>query len=374
MRISQRSRLVGIAAATAVLASLVACAGGDGLHQLAGPVTSGVASGSLTPTQRVALGVATALADPTVRAWVAAEIAASPYVEWRIPLLRVLNHSSDARERLLGRGGVLSEWPVVAPILPELEFYFPIPIHRIVWDGGADVQVAVPAGDDGFWIFETDGTAKLVPSSHLPTRPTLLVAASEIAYDDLESAMRGGRRTGRGLLARPAGLEVGLVRPPWRQECWEDCGGGGGGGSGDPGDQSQYTYLTYFKIKENHDPLRGSMELEAFGSVLGSYGGCTRITDIEEDSTYYLSPSEPNNVVATAIPWSWSLGADFLLEAYEDDTGRCMVYGWGLFGEGDDFLGRVHLEYSQYNSIYGTVFGDQSQGDIDVRVTAGPTP
>jgi len=357
--------------AIVVAAVLAACGAEDGTNNLLGPRAAVVAHPNLDPTQRLAEGLATALRDSAVRAWLAREISESPYVEWRVPLLRELAGTRLARERLLVPARLDTEWARLGPALPELELYFPIHRQRLEWDGGSNIQVAAPAGDQGFWFFGTDGSITLMPLDYIPSRPTLLLAQSEVDYDDVQSALRGGDRTGRRLLAeRPAGFDLGL-QLPMRQDCWEDCGGGGGGPGGGGGggggayggDQSQYTYLTRFQITHNHDPLRGSMELEVFGSVNGFYNDCKRYTDLEEDSVYLLSPTFAGNIVANAVP---SSGYLFLLDAWEDDDTGCELHS------GDDEIGHTYLTLPQYGSVYGTNRWNGDPGTINIRVTAGP--
>ena len=212
--------------AFAVSAIAVACSDGDraGNPLAPAPATVAASHANLDPTQRLAQGLATALRDSAVRTWVADEISSSPYVEWRVPLRRLLTRSGSAREMLLAPARLTGEWPGLGAALPELELYFPFHSQRLEWSGGSDVQVAAPAGNHDYWLFATDGSASLVPSSYIPSRPTLLLARSEIDFDDTESALRGGARTGGAARAlRPGGFDLGYG-PPMRQMCYgEHC-------------------------------------------------------------------------------------------------------------------------------------------------------
>jgi hypothetical protein len=260
-------------------------------------------------------------------------------------------------------------WAELRIKLPELELYFPIPAHR-EWDGELPVGVAAwLEGTEELVIYSPDGRSRRIHASYVPSHPTLLLGRSEIDYDDLESALRGGKRTGPYILARGSVLQShdclsrpidGLVL----SDCDSGGTGGGGGGSGMGGDISQHTRLSYFRTTKNHDPWvwNGADEVEVFGSINGGYGGCTRYTEVSKNTDYYLDPANPVYTIATAGPLS---AYTVLVDAWEDDGGECLLNG------SDDEYGRTFLTWPQYGTIFGTtrVTPDPDEpGHIYVRV------
>ena len=306
--------------------------------------------------QRLGQGFAGALASPIFRERIAEELSKSPYVEGRIPLKRLMAGDAEVRQDLLRQSALGVSWENLTSLLPELELYFPFANHRQAWTGEAEIQVAVPAGiSDTYRIYATDGSTWLVRGPNPPAVPTLLLAPSEIDYDDEESALVGGVRTGAYLNQRA--VELGLFpersheakrsSSPLRQVTAE---------SSLDLDTSRHTYLTYFYISEDHDPWLGTMEIEVFGSVDGVYSGCQRFTDIRERFGYYLPA--PGATGSRKIAYAVPAGTNTVdVSVYEDDDTGCSVRG------GDDYLGVANLHITHFDGVYGT-----SSGKASVRV------
>lgn len=303
----------------------------------------------------LAKSLAKALESPAFRAGIAEELSQSPYVEGRIPLKRLMGGNAEIREELLGESALDQSWEKVAKLLPELELYFPFVHHRQAWAGEAEIQVAVPAESaDIYRIHAIDGSTWSVRGPNPPAVPTLLLAPSEIDYDDEESALAGRARTGAYLSQRA--LELGLFLEQSRVEKRSFSPLTFVTAESGFVDPSRHTYLTYFRIPDNNDPWRGSMEIEVFGSVGGSYSGCQRFTDINDDTDYYLPApgASGSRKIATAVPTSTNT-VD--VSVYEDDDTGCAIRS------GDDYLGVANLQISHFGSIYGT-----SNGKASVRV------
>lgn len=302
----------------------------------------------------LAAGFTRALGSDAFRQRVFEKLDESPYVEGRVPLKRLLAQDAALRDELLWQADIDGGWDRVASTVPELELYFPVDSHRSAWTGDLAVQVAVPAASrDVYQVYTPHGTRVTLDSSALadsPT-PTLVLGPSEIDFDDSGSALVGGRRTGGYLLQSIKGNTA-------------DDGGGAPlnlfskdqiSATASGVDNSRHTYLTYFRINDDRDGV-GSMEIEVFGSVDGSYSWCQRFTDIEEDVSYFLPPpgSTGDEKIAFAVPTGTNT-AD--VEVYEDDDTGCEIKG------SDDFAGVANIQLSQYGSIWGT-----SNGDASVRV------
>lgn len=306
--------------------------------------------------QRLGQGLAKALAFPIFRARIAEELSKSPYVEGRIPLKRLMTGDTQVRQELLRQSALDLSWEKVAGLLPELELYFPFANHRQAWAGEAEIQVAVPAEiSDTYWIYATDGSTWSVRRPPPPAVPTLLLGPSEIDYDDKESALVGGVRTGAYLRQRAA--DLGQV-PEWSNEGKRSSSplSSVTAESSSGLDASRHTYLTYFYIQDDHDPWLGSMEIEVFGSVDGVYSGCQRFTEIRERDGYYLPA--PGASGSRKISYAVPAGANTVdVSVYEDDDTGCSARS------GDDYLGVANLQITHFGDIYGT-----SSVQAEVRV------
>lgn len=310
---------------------------------------------------KIGRGLALALADPAMQSWVRSQIDASPYVEWRIPYRDVLLYEADRPEmrRVSGLTGLTSIERGAQKALPSLELYFPIPEHRTSWRAGAPIQVAVRIGHgDTYTLYSMKGTASKTRGNQMPSIATLVLAPSEIDYNDLPSAVRGGSRTGPGMLAQvqaqksQTGGGAQALPPPWEPPPPPPPSGGA--------NTSYRTQLTYFRTSRYHDDwLGGRDEVEIFGSVYGGHKECTWKTDIQPHRDYPLDVANSFWTIATAIPWGT---ATLFLDAYEDDDDRCVRR------PSDDRYGSTFLRISHFNTIYGT----SNPGHISVRVDSVP--
>ena len=329
-------------------------------------------AGSLTVAgavvHRIGKGLAKALNDPAVRAWVRAELNRSPYVESRIRFKQDLTRAPLTPEvtRVLANANLGATQRTDIRGLPEIELYMPIPEHLKSWRGGADVQVAVPINrDEEYVIYSLDGSSRRSRNDHMPATATLVLATSEIDYDDQESALKGGSRTG------PLMRAAGSSRPQFSL----------GFSTAFPISTAQHTRLSALRVLEEHDGfLAGTDEVEVFGAMVtwfhvpgNLFQECTRITGVGDllklpnsppDWDVYYLLNNPGRTIATAVPTVGSADKVFI-DAYEDDLDGC------VFRRGeDDFYGKTDRTRAGYNILSDTYRDSGARGHIQLQVIA----
>ena len=274
--------------------------------------------------QRLGRGLALALKEQAVRTWVSSEIAASPYVEYRIPLRdKVVDESGRAELRAIGRQAALTNADLAQlRRFPDLELYMPLENQRASWRGGADIQVAVRRPTEDYALFQTDGSRRVVPEKYLPTRPTLVLAVSEISYGDRESGLRGGRNTGDAMRA-PTGMAQAATKPSFSLF------------STLTPDPSLWTRsFSHFIVNQLDGGIAGDDEMEIFANVNNSFAECRRYTGLKHSVQYFRNINANIGIaeaVAVAVPGT---NTDALnLEAWEDDSNGC------VHTSADDFYG-----------------------------------
>ena len=175
---------------------------------LLSPTTPNKASLSQTPGSEastpsalrlIALGrsMRVALNERAARQSVANAFDASPYVEWRVPLRRVMANTANnaGYEQLRSRLATVEQFENLVSIGRELELHMPFDDQRRAWNGDAAVDIAVryPGSRNGVLIV-ADGTEQQIVHGQKfePSRPMIVLAESEINFDDYDSAVRGG--------------------------------------------------------------------------------------------------------------------------------------------------------------------------------------
>lgn len=154
--------------------------------------------------------VALTLRESTVRAYVLAQLHASPFREHKLhfgPFRLRAGNPFLARIAAL-RGVSESAVGALLDSLVDLEFYMPVKDHWARWTGGPDLIVATALKDHEIPVaYDLDGNPVPLSSSVTPpATPTLAIVPVETDFS---------------------------VQPPSAQ-CYEDCGGGGGGGGSPP--------------------------------------------------------------------------------------------------------------------------------------------
>lgn len=301
------------------------------------------------PIHRLGKGLAVALADSEVRTWVHSAIRQSPYVEWRIPLREVLLKQGRAdvvRKLLIASEFTAAEAKAVGA-LPELELYFPFPAHRAQWEGGSDIQVAVRVGEtESFAIYGPTGGATTVGATTEPKVPTLVLGPSEIDYGDTESALRGGSRTGDGMLSTPA--EFASLVP---SSIFFNAAFGA-----TAVDFTKNVAVYAFVIqKRNDDHFFGGDEIAIFGQLEpgARYNECARYNNITRvDYIYYQNTNLYTNVIATAAP-SPGTSERLYVDMWEEDTGDCDGRGVRDVTLGYKYFAREELNYNRYFLRFG---------------------
>lgn len=309
----------------------------------------------------LARGVARALGSAEIRSRLASEIKASPYIEKRIALKRVLAEDKTWRRPILRNAKIGLSWDAMVLRLPELELYFPVEQHRLAWQGEPEVRVAVELEDGAFIAWHTDGTSTRFDAKAISDVPTLLLGGSEINYDDPETGRIGGSRTGDYLLKQQAN-QVRLVLPPGAGPTSSTKAAGGLEVITQTVSTGQDTYLTYVRVNGQFDSS-GQMELIVKGSINGAYSQCQLFSGINPNTDYYLpAPGASNSrKIALAVP----TGTETVnVTVWEDDQPySCTV------GSGDTNLGTAMIQSSQFGTIYGT---NTNPPKASVRVEAGP--
>ena len=210
------------------------------------------------PPEQLARGLALALADPTFRARVHAELAGSPYREHKLPFQRFLAGDGGIALAAMARGTGRAASDVArdADRAIPLEMYLPVPAHRRAWTGGSDVLVATAIGDHDVPVaFDLHGNRRLLDPEHPPATPVIAVVPVETDFSTKPSA----------LIA-----------------CLELCGGegGAGGGGGAPAPPSPGLYMTKAHFLNDFEGwLKGSPEFEVH--ILGQKGTSDSLTDYQ---------------------------------------------------------------------------------------------
>ncbi len=293
--------------------------------------------------------IARALNDEETRLWLHRELQSSPWVEKRIPINRLLEENLETREMLLHPEKMRWSWDRMRLFLPDLELYFPIAQQREAWDGRTTPGLIVPLIErGGYSLCGKNGSSIEIDDSFEASFPILRLGASEIDYDDPESAVEGGLRTGSYLRQR---ADSPLKAPGLPL----------GGGFATRGiSTQQYTYLTYLKVLADREGLfGGSMEIEIFGSINGTNQDCVRFTGLEEDDVLFLT-SETYRI-ATAVPTG---STKIEVHVYEDDKDACQIH------RRDDDMGSVLIPSIDYGEIISTL--NPNQAEVSVEAAQAP--
>ncbi len=199
--------------------------------------------------EQLARKFARALADPVFRAYVKAELDASPVVEHKLHFQRFLGKSGGRARRELARASGETESQVdqeAQSALPA-ELYVPVPEHRSRWSGDAQVLVATAVADgDAPIAFDVTGNRQVLSPSEPPSTPVIALVPVETDFDRL------------------AGPALQTCQP-------EDACGGGGGGGGSVPQPPAGLFMTYAHFVDDFEGwLKGNPEFEIH--IMGQLG------------------------------------------------------------------------------------------------------
>src|SRR5438552_6077451 len=270
------------AAALALLVGALACSDrppGTAPDAAGGPNVLSTA----TNPELLARSLALALGDPAFRAHVKGELDRSPFREHKVSFQRFLAAGTGGRSggaalaTLARRSGLATaDLARAADRAIRLEMYLPVPEHRRIWTGDANVLVATAVADhDPPVAFDVQGNRQLLDPEHPPSTPVIAVVPVETDFS-----------------TKPSPLIA----------CLEYCGGGGGGGVSPP-PPSPGLYMTKAHFVDDFEGwLKGSPEFEVH--ILGQKGQTDSLTDYQcagetQPAPYYFDQND--------LDWSGSV-------------------------------------------------------------------
>ncbi len=275
------------------------------------PAETPTAAVTANPRRPEALAklVAKGLKNPAFRAYLKAQLDASPYREHKLSFETFLaaNNGRALREIAAENGTTKEAIAGEAKAAIALEVYFPVPEHRAAWTGDDRVLVATALTDDDPPIaFDPGGHRQVLDPTTPPATPVLAVVPVETDFS---------------------------VRPA-RQICLEDCDAG-------PGPQAVTPppglYMTKSHFTQDFEGwLKGSPEFEIH--ILGQKGQTDSLVDyqctgehaggpfyfdqnnLDWDGQVLLFSKQQIDQYNTAHP-----GQNFRVFAVEDDDTECEI-------------------------------------------------
>jgi len=203
---------------------------------------------AFTRGEALARRLAIALSNPLFRMYLKTQLDASPIRERKLHFQRFL--AADGRRALLDvarlGGATVGDVEAEAAAAVELEMYLPVPAHRAVWRGDANVLVATALGDhDAPVAFDPQGNRLLLSPDHPPAIPVIALVPVETDFT-----------------SRPSPVL-----------CLSDCGGGGGL----PTTTTPGLYMTKAHFVDDFEGwLKGAPEFEVH--ILGQKGTTDSLT------------------------------------------------------------------------------------------------
>jgi hypothetical protein len=187
--------------------------------------------------------VARGLKNPAFRAYLKAQLDASPYAEHKVLFERFLSANDGHALRQVAAENSVSKERLSADAKGAiaLEVYFPVPEHRAAWTGDENVLVATALTDrEAPVAFDPDGRRHILSPDTPPATPVLALVP----------------------------VETDFSKPPARMECLT-CEGTGGGGGATPSAAGLYMTKAHF-VQDFESWLKGSPEFEV--QILGQKG------------------------------------------------------------------------------------------------------
>ncbi|HXE83356.1 MAG TPA: hypothetical protein VN513_08495 [Gemmatimonadales bacterium] len=240
----------------AALLVLAACSDRTVTSTAAEPALSeakGLDGRTVGPPVELAQMVAKGLKNPAFRAYIKAQLDASPYREHKLEFERFLTaNSAHALRQIAGENGGDAELVTrAAKQAIALEVYFPVPEHAKAWTGDEKVLVATALKDDDPPVaFDVEGRRQLLDPKTPPASPVLALVP----------------------------VETDFSITPARQTCFEDCGGNPIAPPPAPPAPGLYMSKSHF-VQDFEGWLKGSPEFEVH--ILGQKGQTDSLTDYQ---------------------------------------------------------------------------------------------
>src|SRR5438034_968105 len=299
--------------AVAALLLIAACSDRTVTPPSEAPVAA-IAANARRP-EALARMVAKGLKNPAFRAYLKAQLNASPYREHKLQFETFLgaNGSRALGEIAVENGTTKEALGTEAKAAIALEVYFPVAAHRAAWTGDEQVLVATAVTDDDPPIaFDPDGRRQVLDPTTPPAIPVLALVPVETDFSQ---------------------------RPARVIECTDDCGGTTGDVTPPPPPPppAPGLYMTKSHFVQDFEGwLKGSPEFEVH--ILGQKGQTDSLTDYQcagerQPAPYYFDQN--------GLDWSGSvmLFSKAQLDAYnaahpsqnirvffvEDDDTACQI-------------------------------------------------
>jgi hypothetical protein len=277
----------------------------------------------------LARGFARALNNPAFRAYIQAQLDASPFTEHKLQFQSFLGANGGRALRQIAQENDVAEGDLAtaAEATRPLEFYLPVKTQRAAWPGDLNVLVATALGDhDAPVAFDPDGHRQVLSLDGPPATPVIALVPQETDFS-----------------SRP------------RVQCYDNCGSGGGGGISAAG-----LFMTKAHFVQTFESwLKGDPEFEIH--ILGQLGQTDSLTD------YQCAGEQgggPYTFDQNGLDWSGSvlLFSQDQLYAYkkahpnqgvrvfalEDDDTACQIKT-----NHDDLMAILHTVDTLYHNLSG---------------------
>jgi hypothetical protein len=178
-------------AALALLMGALACSDRPpGTAPDAPPGEPGILSAAAGP-ELLARSLALALGDPAFRAQVKGELDRSPFREHKLSFQRFLAAERGPLATMARRTGLTTaDLARAADRAIPLEMYLPVPEHRRIWTGDANVLVATAVADhDPPVAFDVQGNRQLLHPERPPATPVIAVVPVETDFSAAPAAI-----------------------------------------------------------------------------------------------------------------------------------------------------------------------------------------
>jgi hypothetical protein len=279
-----------ITLAGVVVAALVACTDRTPVNPPPlgdAAVVAGPAAGQ--KPERLARLFARALKNPVFRAYLKAQLDASPFAEHKLQFQTFLGSNGGRARRYLATENGETEAGITQETRAAiaLEAYFPVPAHRAVWTGDEDVLVATAVTDRDVPVaFDPQGRRRLLDPDTPPATPVIALVPVETDFSF----------TPQRLMTCP--------------DCGDDGGGGGGGGdvTGDvqPSTPPAGLYMTQAHFTQDFEGwLKGAPEFEVH--ILGQQGQTDSLRSYQCAGEHSGAPGAPYYFNQDNLDWSGSV-------------------------------------------------------------------